>query len=57
MIINGKYENAKVFTEDIETEAITQIKEILDDPISENYNIRIMPDVHAGKGIVVKQTK
>ena len=56
IILNGKYNYAKVFTDVIEQEAITQIIELLNQPMSQNQNIRIMPDVHAGSGCTIGTT-
>lgn len=43
----------KIFTENIEQEAIDQINELLNQEAFKNSKIRIMPDVHAGKGCVI----
>lgn len=43
----------KIFTENIEEEAITQINELLEQEPFKNCKVRIMPDVHAGKGCVI----
>jgi len=51
--INGKYTNAKVFTDNIEQEAISQIYGLCNQSFTDGAKIRIMPDVHAGKGCVV----
>ena len=54
--IKGKYETAKVFTADIEMEAVSQIKELLNQPFAKGSHARFMPDVHAGKGCTVGTT-
>lgn len=54
--IRGKYGEAKIFTDKIEDLALSQIYELLNHPASEGANIRIMPDVHAGKGCVIGYT-
>ena len=54
--IKGKYETAKIFTDDIEPEAITQILEVLNQPFAAGSHARFMPDVHAGKGCTVGTT-
>lgn len=54
--IKGKYDTAKVFTNNVEEEAIEQIKHVLDNPVSKNANTRIMPDVHLGAGICIGYT-
>lgn len=43
----------KIFTDDIEQEAVNQINELLDQGAFKDSKIRIMPDVHAGKGCVI----
>lgn len=45
--------NLEIFTENIEGEALNQIYEIAKSPAMEGAKIRIMPDVHAGKGCVI----
>ena len=54
--IRGKYNTAKVFTDVIESEAISQIMELCNQPSFEGLQIRIMPDVHAGAGCTVGTT-
>ena len=51
--VEGKYGKAIIFTDNIEKEAIKQVKTICDMPYSKNCDIRIMPDVHAGIGCVI----
>ena len=43
----------KIFTDDIEQEAIDQINTLLEQPAFANCKVRIMPDVHAGAGCVI----
>ena len=43
----------KIFTSNIEQEAIDQINTLLDQPAFQNCKVRIMPDVHAGAGCVI----
>lgn len=45
--------NLKIFTENIEQEAIDQINQLLEQDAFKDSKIRIMPDVHAGKGCVI----
>lgn len=56
MDIQGKHNTAKVFTENIEEQAIIQIKELLDKEFTKDLKIRIMPDAHAGAGCVIGTT-
>ncbi len=53
IILNGKYNSAKVFTEVIDEASISQIIALCNQPVSENSRIRIMPDVHAGAGCTI----
>lgn len=43
----------KIFTDDIEGQALNQCYTIAKSPVFETARIRIMPDVHAGKGCVI----
>ena len=43
----------KIFTTNIEQEAVNQINELLRQEPFKNCKVRIMPDVHAGKGCVI----
>ena len=45
--------NLKIFTENIEEEAVKQINELLEQEAFKDSKVRIMPDVHAGKGCVI----
>lgn len=45
--------NLKIFTKNIEQEAINQINSLLNQEAFKDSKIRIMPDVHAGKGCVI----
>ena len=45
--------NVKIYAATIEDEALAQINEISTHPAFSNSNIRIMPDVHSGKGCVI----
>lgn len=45
--------NLKIFTKNIEEKAINQINELLEQETFKNSKVRIMPDVHAGKGCVI----
>ena len=43
----------KIFTDNIEQEAIDQINVLLEQPAFADCKVRIMPDVHAGAGCVI----
>lgn len=45
--------NLKIFTDDIEQEAVEQINLLLEQEPFKDCKVRIMPDVHAGKGCVI----
>ena len=45
--------NLKIFTDNVEQEAIEQINLLLEQEPFKDCKVRIMPDVHAGKGCVI----
>ena len=45
--------NLKIFTENIEDKALEQVNMLLEQEPFKNCKVRIMPDVHAGKGCVI----
>ncbi|HHV29989.1 RtcB family protein [Acetivibrio mesophilus] len=54
--IRGKYNTAKVFTDNVEQEAIAQIMELCNQEFVKDSIIRIMPDTHAGAGCTIGTT-
>lgn len=54
--LKGKYNTAKVFTDNIDSETIGQIVTLLNQESVKGSQIRIMPDTHAGKGCVIGTT-
>lgn len=56
IILNGKYNTVKVFTDVIDENAISQIITLCNQPVSAGSQIRIMPDVHAGAGCTIGTT-
>ncbi len=54
--VSGKFNNAKIFTDVVEEKAIAQIKAICDTSAFSQSKIRVMPDVHAGKGCTIGTT-
>lgn len=54
--IQGKYNIAYCYCETLEETAAEQIKAVCDDPVFAGCKIRIMPDVHAGKGCTIGTT-
>ena len=53
--INGKHNQSKVFTDELEPSAAGKIKALCDQSFAAT-SIRIMPDVHAGRGCTVGTT-
>lgn len=54
--LRGKYNSCKVFTDDIANETISQLTNLLNQEFVSDSQVRIMPDVHAGKGCVIGTT-
>lgn len=54
--LKGKYNTAKVFTDNIESDAISQIINLLNQEFVSESKIRIMPDTHAGAGCTIGTT-
>ena len=54
--IIGQYNTAKCFTGQLEDGAREQIKSVCDTEAFASSKIRIMPDVHAGKGCTIGTT-
>ena len=45
--------NLKIYTDEVEDLALRQIHRLLAQPAFAGAKVRIMPDVHAGKGCVI----
>ncbi|RMI79770.1 RtcB family protein [Streptococcus iniae] len=56
MELGGKNATAKVFTNNIDGKTIEQVITMLNDPITENTQVRIMPDTHYGAGATIGTT-
>ena len=56
LTIKGKYATAQCYARVIEDEAIEQIRRMCDHELTEGCQVRIMPDVHAGKGCTIGTT-
>ena len=54
--IKGTYGEAKVFADELEPAAEGQIRALCDQPFAAGSRIRMMPDVHAGKGCTIGTT-
>lgn len=52
-IIAGKFNTAKVFTDNLEPSCEEQIRTMLDQPAFSGAQVRIMPDCHAGASCVI----
>ena len=53
IVVKGKYAEAKIFTDNNEPGLLEQVVSILNNIISKNQTIRIMPDCHVGNGICI----
>ena len=52
--IKGAFgKDCKIFARNAEPEAVQMVRDYLDNPHSAGSRIRIMPDMHLGKGIVI----
>ena len=54
--IKGRVSTALCYANVVEEEALEQIKRMCDYPMSEGSQIRVMPDVHVGKGCTIGTT-
>ena len=54
--IKGKVNTALCYAKVVEEEAIEQIRRMCDYEFTQGSRIRIMPDVHAGKGCTIGTT-
>lgn len=52
--LKGKYnQDCKIFLDEVEEGAVELVQNILNHEISKGVQVRIMPDTHVGKGIVI----
>ena len=54
--LRGKYGEAKVFTDVVDQESISQVIALLNQPYVEGSRVRMMPDIHAGAGCTIGTT-
>lgn len=54
--LQGKYNTAQIFTDNINSETISQVILFLNQECVRDAKIRIMPDCHSGKGCVIGTT-
>jgi RNA-splicing ligase RtcB len=51
--LKGTYNTAKIFTDKVEPEVISQVMELCNQEFCKDSKIAIMPDTHVGKGCVI----
>ena len=54
--IKGQHNSVKIFTDNVEENALSQIYNLLNQEYIKGSQIRIMPDVHSGAGCVIGTT-
>lgn len=54
--IKGKYNEAKIFTDVVDSASIAQVQELCNQEFAAGSRIRLMPDIHAGKGCTIGPT-
>lgn len=54
--LRGKYNEAKIFTDEVDKESISQILNLLNQEFMKGSRVRMMPDVHAGAGCTIGTT-
>lgn len=55
-IVKGKFAEAKIFTDIVEETALEQVKSMVDHEMTEGSQVRLMSDIHAGKGSTIGTT-
>ncbi len=53
MVVKGKYNEAKIFTDNVDDTTVSQVENLLNQKFTKGSKIRIMPDCHAGMGCVI----
>lgn len=54
--IRGKYNNAKIFTDVVDSASVTQVQELCNQEFTAGSRIRMMPDIHTGAGCTIGTT-
>ena len=54
--VQGKYNNAKIFTDVVDGTSIAQVLELCNQEFTAGSRIRMMPDIHAGAGCTIGTT-
>lgn len=55
-IVEGNYTNAIVYSDTAEESALGQVQALCNQPFAKDSKIRLMPDIHAGKGCTIGTT-
>ncbi len=56
LTLTGKYNSARIFSDNIREETVSQIIELCNEELTQGCQIRIMPDAHKGEGCVIGTT-
>lgn len=56
IVLKGKYNEAKIFTDTADEASIAQVRLLLDQEFTTGSRIRMMPDIHAGAGCTIGTT-
>ena len=54
--IKGAYNEAKIFTDVVDSASIAQVQELCNQEFAAGSRIRLMPDIHAGAGCTIGTT-
>ena len=54
--VNGKYNQAKIFTDVVDQASIAQVMELCNQEFAAGSRIHLMPDIHAGAGCTIGTT-
>lgn len=54
--LKGKYNNAKIFTDNADEASVSQVMLLLNQEFTAGSRIRLMPDIHAGAGCTIGTT-
>ena len=54
--VQGKYNQAKIFTDVVDQDSIAQVIELCNQEFTSGSRIRLMPDIHAGAGCTIGTT-
>ncbi len=56
IILKGRYNGAKIFTDVVDEASIAQVRLLLDQAFVQGSRVRMMPDIHAGAGCTIGTT-